>query len=396
MKYSSLKGLYYKDKDLWNETYNKRVNSESTYKFNIGFGDDFFVIITESILNKITTILKLDKKLNSIGMLVPPIAKSDYTKMCIIDEIKGTNDIEGVKSSRAEIGEILNNIDKTKNKRLHGLIQKYSKLMNGEDENINTIEDIRKIYDELVLKEVVEENPDHMPDGIVFRKDIVKVENSIGKVIHKGLPTEEQVIMAMNNVIQIMNNDDINEFIKISVIHYLIGYIHPFYDGNGRLIRYITSKQLANELESIIGFKIAYIIKRNLASYLKMFSETNLEYNRRDLTLFTDKFFDFIIEALEETIEAMEEAYYKFSHYDDLLEKLKFEKKEYTIYNILLQNILFDTEALDVGVIKEICGFSDTFIRKTLSIGVESGYINKDKLGKKMIYNLNLEKFDTE
>ena len=394
MDYRTLKGVYYTNKDEWKQLYEKRINGENVYRFNIGDEKDFFVVITPTILNKITKILKLDKKLNYLAGLLPKIALRNYTKICIIEEIKGTNDIEGVASTREEISSILENLKTTKSKRLHGLIQKYSMLMYG-DEEINTIEDIRRIYDEIVLKEVVEENPDHMPDGKIFRKDIVKVENSSGKVIHYGLPTEEKIITAMNKVLEIMRDEEVNPFIKILVVHYLIAYIHPFYDGNGRLIRYITSKQLIEELESIVGYKIAYTIKSNLSSYLKLFVETNLEYNCRDLTLFVNKFLDFIITDIEEVIEAMEDAINKFKYFSKKIENLKLGKKEEYIYNILLQNSLFDSTGIDIKTLCAVCEYSDTFVRKVLKIGIENGMIDMEKVSKKFTYTLNLKKIDS-
>ncbi len=29
--------------------------------------------------------------------------------------------------------------------------------------------------------------------------------------------------------------------VSIAVFHYLFGYVHPFYDGNGRMARYLSS-----------------------------------------------------------------------------------------------------------------------------------------------------------
>lgn len=393
MKYNSLKGLYYNDKELWEETYNKRINGENVYKFNIDEGKEFFVVITPNILDKITLIGKLDKILYKISKLLPKQALDNYTKLCIIDEIKGTNDIEGVASTREEISSILDNLKGTKSKRLHGLIQKYYLLMTN-DEEIESVEDIRKIYDEIVLKEVVEENPNHMPDGTIFRKDIVRVENSIGKVIHHGISSEDKIIIAMQKVLSIMKDESINPFIKIPVVHYLIAYIHPFYDGNGRLIRYITSRQLVKQLEPIVGYKIAYTLKSNLSSYLKLFVETNEDCNRRDLTLFVYKFLEFIIKDLDEAIDAMKEAADKFIYFSKKLKNLNLSKKEHGIYNELLQNSLFDTNGIDIQTIKMISPYSDTYIRKVLNLGVSQGLIDITKVGKKLIYDLKLDELD--
>lgn len=393
MKYNSLKGLYYTDNDLWKETYEKRINGDGVYKFNIGDDKDFFVVITPDILERITRILGLDKNLFAIASELPRSAKSNYTKMCIIEEIKGTNDIEGVKSTRKEISIILSNLETTKRRRLHGLISKYA-LLFKDDEEIENVEDIRRVYDEMILDEVVEEEPEHMPDGVIFRKDIVRVRNSSRKVIHYGLPTEEEVIKAMNKVIDIMKDKEINFLIKIAVVHYLIGYIHPFYDGNGRLARYIASMQLCKELEPIVGYKIAYTIKSNLPTYLKMFSEANIEYNCRDLTNFVEKFLDFIIVDIEEAIEAMVDAKMKLDYFEIKIKELELCDKEEKIYMALLDNSLFDAQGADIKAIKSEYGYSETFIRKVLNDGISKNLISGQKIGKKLFYKLNLDEID--
>lgn len=393
MKYNSLKGLYYTDKNIWQETYEKRINGDSVYRFNIGDDKDFFVVITPSILKKITKILELDKNLYAIASELPRSAKSNYTRMCIIEEIKGTNDIEGVKSSRKEISIILSNLEATKKKRLHGLISKYALLFKDEEE-IESVEDIRRVYDEMILDEVIEEEPEHMPDGIIFRKDIVSVGNSSRKVIHYGLPTEEQVIKAMNKVIDIMKDKEINFLIKIAVVHYLIGYIHPFYDGNGRLARYIASMQLVRELEPIVGYKIANTIKSNLPTYLKMFRETNEECNCRDVTKFVDKFLDFIIIDIEEVIEAMKDAKIELYYFKAKVEKLNLGNKEEKIYMSLIDNSLFYAQGADIEVIKNEYAYSETFIRKVLNEAIDKKFVTRQKIGKKFFYKLNLDGID--
>lgn len=109
MKYRLLSSIYYENKALYEETYNRRINSESTYKYNFDVNrDEAFFVITNEILQQIDKILKLDKKLSLKSREVPSIALYQYTKRCIVDEIKMTNDIEGVVSTRKEINEILN------------------------------------------------------------------------------------------------------------------------------------------------------------------------------------------------------------------------------------------------------------------------------------------------
>ena len=65
-----------------------------------------------------------------------------------------------------------------------------------------------------------------------------------GKVIHSGIYPEEKLNEAMTAALDFLNDDNIDILIRISAFHYLFGYIHPFYDGNGRTSRFISSHLL--------------------------------------------------------------------------------------------------------------------------------------------------------
>lgn len=161
---------------------------------------------------------------------LPSIALNQYIKTCLIDEIKMTNEIEGVYSTRKEINDILDNLkNKNKRDRLYGLVKKYELLLN-ENIKLNTCEDIRNLYNDLVLKEVIDDDALNEPDGQIFRANPVHVQNAIGKNIHDGLFPENLIIESMTNALNVLNNDNYDLLIRIAVFHYMFGYIHPFYD----------------------------------------------------------------------------------------------------------------------------------------------------------------------
>lgn len=302
MEYLEFEKLFYKDRTSYTLKYKERFDSEFTLHIPIKVsGNDAFVVSTGEILNLVSNIYKADKTLYMLVEGLPSIALKQFTQKCLVDEIKLTNDIEGVHSTRKEIKELLN-LNNTNNiqKRLDGLVYKYAMLLGDDNIAIDTCGDIRNLYNDLVLKEVLEEDEGNAPGGVYFRKDSVSIQASDLTVIHYGITPEEEIIKYMDEGLKFLNNEKVNRLVSIAVFHYLVGYIHPFYDGNGRLSRFISSYCLSKELQPLIGLNLSYTIKQNIKTYNKAFSIVNDEKNKGDLTPFVISFLELINKSIEQ------------------------------------------------------------------------------------------------
>lgn len=125
----------------------------------------------------------------------------------------------------------------------------------------------------MFLSEIREEDPKDVPDGQIFRKDHVDVVSATQRVIHHGAYPESEIIRSMDKAIKILNAENIEPLFRIAI--FLFGYIHPFYNGNGRLNRFISSYYLAHTLEPIMGYRLSYTIKENINRCYKSFRIVN-------------------------------------------------------------------------------------------------------------------------
>ncbi|HBF4080052.1 TPA: Fic family protein [Clostridioides difficile] len=399
MNYKLLSSIFYSDKDNYENCYKARFYSESTYRFDFKIYEyQAFLVINHDILQRIELILELNKKLYRNMELVPNIALNQYARKCIIDEIKITNDIEGVHSTRKEINDILINKENMKQKnRLYGLVKKYEMLLQGNDINLETCSDIKNLYNDLALEDVIADDPNNNPDGEIFRKHSVNVQDDKQRIIHNGVYPETEIINCMESSLKMLNSDNYNFFIKIAIFHYMFGYIHPFYDGNGRMTRFISSYLLSKKLEFLVPIRLSYTIKENIKTYYKIFKETNKKTNKGDLTYFVIRFFDLIIQSIQELSESLVNKSMRLLHYGNIAEKVfNDDNKALEVTFLLIQNTLFGDNGLSVQEINEISEVGLSKIRNVIKLLGEKELLYVQKEGRKNIYDINLDTFSED
>ena len=357
-KYENLIKLYYKKQNIEVE-YIKRIENPSTFitdlKINpIKRGNKildkeyslFYVNLMEhTLLQEI--IIKNSNKINLISNELPQIAIKDIIIKILSNELYKTNKIEGIETVKSEIHTSLKDNRKANKKvnKLDGIIKKYKDIMekNFKDtQHIDSLSSFRKIYDEMF--EDFEKSGNYKLDGKYFRKDIVKIINSVGKTIHIGINGEEAIEKNMEDLIQFMNKKDIPFLVKASISHFFFEYIHPFYDGNGRFGRYLLSLYLARKLDILTAFSVSYSISKNLDDYYKSFVEVEDVNNFGEITFFVENVLETIKKGQEMIIELLNDSIMKFNHSREIFEEITkdLSEKEKVILFIYLQNYLFN------------------------------------------------------
>ena len=396
-KYENLIKLYYKKKNI-DEEYIKRIENPATLitelKINpMKKGNKildkeyslFYVNLLElSLLQE--KILQNSNKISYISNKLPPIAIKEIIMKILSNELYKTNKIEGIETVKSEIHSSLKD-DRTSNKKsnkLDGIIKKYKDIMenNFEDtEHIDNLSSFRKIYDEMF--EDFEKSGNYKLDGKYFRKDIVKVINGLGNIIHIGVNGEEAIEKNIESLIQFMNIKDIPFLIKASISHFFFEYIHPFYDGNGRFGRYLLSLYLARKLDNLTAFSVSYSISRNLDDYYKSFVEVEDVTNYGEITFFVENILKTIKNGQEMIIELLNDSVMRFKHSMEILDELTKElsEKENIILQIYLQNYLFNDfeELTNVELTSIIGDLTQQTINKYTQELDKKGYLIKIK-----------------
>lgn len=384
MDYKPLKKIFHMyGWDSLESEYEIRKNSYSSYITDIFINPiqderqkrdisyPLFFIVTRDLACKLEKVLNNSAKIKHLSSLQPGIANESYIKHLLIDELQSTNETENVRSTKKEIAASLNKT-KGSNKRFDGLVNQYSKIINGDVE-FNTLSDIRKIYDSIVSNEIKEKD---LPDGDLFRKNSIGVyDETKNKWIHRNEYTESEIYEFLTLVLEFIKHYNAPEVFKIMASHFMFEYLHPFYDGNGRLGRYLLAKLLNDNLDSFTALTFSYVVNNNKSKYYKSFENASNFYNKGELTSFIGDMLQMLIEGQESIIETFENNNEVIIRLENALKARGLNKYEFAVLFILLQDKVFGSKYSRISLksMKDFVGFSRNKINEAIDI-------HKDKL----------------
>ncbi|HEY0826717.1 MAG TPA: Fic family protein [Bacilli bacterium] len=362
------------------EIYQKRFNYDSSKHLDLKIKPisqpniyELYYVPTNEMLRMISDLYLISGEFNRTFNRLPPVAQNQFINECLVEELYHTNELEGIQSTREEIARSAKNIklNRKSKKRFESMIKSYSGLLNNDIKLPKAPQDIRQIYDDITNGEIDHEE---LPDGETFREEITYIlkKSGSGKVVHQGITPEEEIIRAINQLLKFMNDDSVVPIIiKVAIGHYYFGYIHPFYDGNGRTSRFISSMYLLKVLGNISTLSLSRGCNKYKNKYLEAFEITNSIRSRGEMNCFIEAFLEIIIEALVEMNAELKEkhellniAMKKIEHEHKLNDMSKNHKD---IMFVLAQNHFFDSSnGLTIKELAKIFTISEATIRKVI------------------------------
>lgn len=400
MKFISLTKYFYQHTQEEYETeYIRRLEAPFTVHFNIPIHQynrkkayPAFLCYTGEILRLVEKFYKTYEQFLYTVNTVPPVVLYQFTRLSIVEEVKSTNDIEGVRSTKKEIREIIEKKG-THYHRLQSVVHQYLELLGEEEIKFDTCQDIRNFYDDFTHQEIIRENPQNRLDGSLFRKEPVQIEAATGKTIHQGLYPESRIIEALDQALRILHSEEYPLLIRLALFHYFFVYIHPFYDGNGRTDRFITSYFLSRQFHRLLAVRLSIYIKRNQSRYYHMLEEADSERNRGDMTPFVMGFLDILIGSTEDTIGVLSRKNEQMRKYESRIDAFQLKDKLLKeIYITLLQAALFYGEGISMADLMKVTGKNRGTIQKRID-EIPGNHLIVTKVGKTNYYKLNLMLF---
>lgn len=381
-KYYQLNKIFHMGFNVEKE-YEKRISDYNTYRTalkivpikNGVFSKEQvypLFLINFKQLNKLSNdIVKNSYHIEKEAKSLPVEVELSFLKTLLLNELQSTNEIENVISTKKELSQILEEIEQGKTVRKHknflGLVSLYFDLLRKSNSiNLDKVEDIRAVYDELVSFEVDEKNK---LDGSLFRKEEVGVySESKGKFLHKGVIPETNIILKLSDMLNFLNNnDDMPYLYKIMVAHYFFEYIHPFYDGNGRVGRYILVGLVAEHLDIYTAITFSYMVNRNRNKYYKSFESTSDPLNKGEISFFVYDMLSFIKEGQEEVKCYLISIISKFNKIDKFLKENADDELTYKVLRLVAVNTLFSSDVrLSIKNMMDLLSISRSTLNKRL------------------------------
>ena len=248
------------------------------------------------------------------------------------DEIMSTSAIESIDFSRDSVRRILKGMapcDEQEN-RILGI--KHGLEFIADTANKITEENLYKLY-MMTVGDFLSGN-DKLHSGNFYRHDKVYIVSD--RVEHSGLDYKKVPEFMKSLMAFINEEDDINDLIKAAVIHFYIAYVHPYFDGNGRMARLVHLWFLIQKgYQSALFVPFSSHIEKSRKAYYDAYTaiENNKKYSGKiDVTPFILYFINNVYNKINEDCAAAE----TLTAYDEAVKSGKVTEKETRLWKFVL------------------------------------------------------------
>jgi Fic family protein len=215
--------------------------------------------------------------------ITPEKEKMHYLASSLMEEAIYSSQMEGAATTRVVAKNMLKQGVSPKNKSQQMIYNNYQTIRyitehKHEPLTVDRIQLLHNLMTDKTLKNVA--------DAGRFRtaQDDVVVENKItGEIVHTP-PPAENILDFINELCDFFNNTNdgvfIHPIIRGIIIHFMVAYVHPFVDGNGRTARALFYWYMLKEKYWLTEYmSISRVIAKSKRSYEDSFLYTEADGN---------------------------------------------------------------------------------------------------------------------
>ena len=242
--------------------------------------------------------------------IIPTENKERYLINSIMEEAIASSQLEGAVTTREVAKEMLRTQRKPRDHSEKMILNNYltiKEILNYKDEEL-TPDVILSIHSSITKDTLDDKNN----EGSIRKNNNVKVTDINGTIFYDP-PSYKQLDQLLTNYCDFANSKNdpvfIHPIIRAIILHFLMGYIHPFVDGNGRTARAIFYWYMLKKGYWLTEYMtISRVIIKSPAQYARAYLYT--EYDDNDLTYFINyhlKSMDLAFQGLKDYITRKQE-----------------------------------------------------------------------------------------
>ena len=193
-------------------------------------------------------------------LLTPQNGEPPYSVKAMEDEILSTFRIEHIDTGRDSVRRVLAGYAPAMKKGLEFIADPANRI---SEENLH------HLY-QIAIGSTLPED-DRLPAGALYRQDAVYVVGN--KVEHVGLPWQELPERMAALVAFAQQPSEMNDLLKAAVLHFYLSWLHPYFDGNGRMARLLHLWYLVQQgYSSALYIPLSRYIEQSRAQYYNAYS----------------------------------------------------------------------------------------------------------------------------
>lgn len=316
-----------------------------------------------------------------------PATRDQYLVSSLIEEAVTSSQLEGARTDRQVARELIRSGREPRDRDERMILNNYYAMerVGGLRDKPLTIDMICEIH--RIVTEGTLENPDSAGRFQLDTEERVGVYDYNERLLFSPPPAKE-IEARMRELCEFANESDPKHYLpgvlRALTIHFMIGYIHPFEDGNGRTARILFYWSMLNQGYWLTEFvSVSSLLKKAPARYGRSFLYTETDDN--DLTYFHLYHLGILHRAIDTLNGYLAR---KMAEAKEVREMLASESARFSARQIaLLRNALSNpTATYSVQSHMRSHRIAMETARKDLSELEKIGLLNKHRVGKRHVY----------
>ena len=309
-----------------------------------------------------------------------------YLTRSVIEEPFSSSVLEGAATTRQKAQSLIENNEQPRTKDEQMILNNYRAMLFMKEKKDEELTPSIILECHRIITEKTLDRPEMA--GELRDNDDIFVGDEYGEIFHIP-PNHEELEVRLKAICDFANQSEldgspfIHPIIRAIILHFELGYDHPFVDGNGRTARALFYWSVLRSGYWIMEYiSISKIIKEASVQYGKAFLYTETDDN--DVTYFIIHQLRVLKKAIKELEEYLDRQKIKYRKIENLLSTESLNHRQNYLLTEYIRNRV---RTMTIAKHKKIQDVSYLTARKDLEDLEESGWLVRKTFGRTYVYS---------